>query len=347
MAQNDNTGIIDLRKILRDLLAHKKLFFKVWAVTFVVSCLLIICVPRYYSTTAKLAPELSGSDLGSGTIGSIASSFGFDLGEMQSNDAISPLLYPDLMEDNAFVARLFHVRIKTIDGKIDTDYATYLLKHQKTAWWNKVKSWLTNLFGSEESSERGGGDEGQFDPYQLSKQDDNIAAAIRGNITLDFDKKNGVITILSRAQDPLVCKMMADTVQVYLQEYITEYRTKKARVDVDHYQQLCNEALEEYNQARLAYAAFADANLNAVQQRVASKIGDLENNMQLKYTTYTTLNTQLQASKVKVQEKTPAFTVLKGADVPLKPAGPKRMRFVILMLFLASAIVGARIYLKS
>ena len=69
--------------------------------------------------------------------------------------------------------------------------------------------------------------------------------------------------------------------------------------------------------------------------------------MQLKYTTYTTLNTQLQASKVKVQEKTPAFTVLKGADVPLKPAGPKRMRFVILMLFLATACVGARIFLKG
>ena len=36
-------------------------------------------------------------------LGSIASSFGFDLGEMQSSDAINPLLYPDLMDDNAFV----------------------------------------------------------------------------------------------------------------------------------------------------------------------------------------------------------------------------------------------------
>ena len=346
MAQNDNTGIIDLRKILRDLLAHKKLFFKVWAVTFVVSCLLIICVPRYYSTTAKLAPEMGGTDLSSGTLGSVASSFGFDLGEMQTTDAISPLLYPDLMEDNAFVARLFNVRVQTIDGQVDTDFFHYLTDHQKSPWWTKVRSWISGLFKSEESSGDGAEDV-QFDPYHLNKKENDVAEAIRGSIVLSVDKKNGVITILSKAQDPLVCKMMADTVQVYLQEYITEYRTKKARVDVDHYQQLCNEALEEYNQARLAYAAFADANLNAVQQRVASKIGDLENNMQLKYTTYTTLNTQLQASKVKVQEKTPAFTVLKGADVPLKPAGPKRMRFVILMLFLASAIVGARIYLKS
>ena len=45
--------------------------------------------------------------------------------------------------------------------------------------------------------------------------------------------------------------------------------------------------------------------------------------------------TQYQAAKAKVQERTPAFTVVKGAAVPVKPTGPKRMLFVIAMLFLS------------
>ena len=60
----------------------------------------------------------------------------------------------------------------------------------------------------------------------------------------------------------------------------------------------------------------------------------MENDMQLKFNAYSTINTQLQAAKAKVQERTPAFTTLKGAAVPIKPAGPKRMLFVFLMLIL-------------
>jgi LPS O-antigen subunit length determinant protein (WzzB/FepE family) len=48
------------------------------------------------------------------------------------------------------------------------------------------------------------------------------------------------------------------------------------------------------------------------------------------------METQLQATKVKLQEKTPAFTTLKSATVPIRPAGPKRMLFVLGMMVLAS-----------
>ncbi|MGN1156199.1 MAG: hypothetical protein ACI4TK_08490, partial [Agathobacter sp.] len=47
------------------------------------------------------------------------------------------------------------------------------------------------------------------------------------------------------------------------------------------------------------------------------------------------LMTQYQAAKAKVQERTPAFTIVKGAAVPVKATSPKRMIFVVAMLFLA------------
>ena len=84
-----------------------------------------------------LAPEMGG-DFEGGTLGSLASSFGFDLGMGQSMDAISPLLYPDLMEDNAFVANLFKIEVESADGEIKTNYYDYLAKHQKHPWWTKA-----------------------------------------------------------------------------------------------------------------------------------------------------------------------------------------------------------------
>ena len=44
--------------------------------------------------------------------------------------------------------------------------------------------------------------------------------------------------------------------------------------------------------------------------------------------------------KAKVQERTPAFTVVKGAAVPIKPSGPKRLIFVIGMCFVATLILS-------
>ena len=69
----------------------------------------------------------------------------------------------------------------------------------------------------------------------------------------------------------------------------------------------------------------------------------LENDKQLKLNTYSTLNVQLDAARAKVQERTPAFTTLKGAAVPLKPSGPKRMFFVLGMLILAT--MGGIVYI--
>jgi uncharacterized protein involved in exopolysaccharide biosynthesis len=65
--------------------------------------------------------------------------------------------------------------------------------------------------------------------------------------------------------------------------------------------------------------------------------------MQLKYNAYTTLNTQMLAAKAKVQERTPVFTVVQGAAVPIKASSPKRMLFVLGMLILA--FFGTSFYL--
>ena len=73
----------------------------------------------------------------------------------------------------------------------------------------------------------------------------------------------------------------------------------------------------------------------------------MENDMQLKYNIYTAMNTRLEAAMAKVQETTPVFTTLQNATVPIKPAGPKRVLFVIGMLFLATLGTIVYIYRKE
>jgi len=331
--KTNSSDIIDLRVIFQKIWDKKKLFlYKVWPITFILACIYILGVPRYYTSDAKLAPEM-GNSIANGTLGSIASSFGFDLSEMQTSDAITPLLYPDLMEDNGFVAGLFNIKVVSQDGEINTTYYEYLKKHQKTSIWSYPIKWIKSMLPKSEAK---GGAKGQFDPYYLSKSDDDIASSIRSNIQFSIDKKTGVISISTKAQDALICKTLADSVSVHLQDFITEYRTNKAHVDYEYYRQLTEKAKDDYEKVRRQYASMADANTNIALRSVELKLQDLENDMQLKFNAYTTISNQLEAAKAKVQERTPAFTVLKGAAVPIKPAGPKRMIFVLGMLFLVT-----------
>jgi capsule polysaccharide export protein KpsE/RkpR len=277
-----------------------------------------------------------------GTIGSIAASFGFDLSDMQTSDAITPLLYPDLMDDNGFVTSMFNILVRDAEGEIETTYYDYLKNHQKDAWFKYPLHWIKELLPKDADSNE---ENVAFDPYDLSRADNDIAEAIRGNIKISIDKKTGVITIVTKAQDKLICKTLADSVMSQLQEFIIDYRTNKARNDYEYYKKLVADAKSDYETVRRKYGATSDANMEVTMKSMELLLTDLENDMQLKFNTYTTMCTQLEAAKAKVQDRTPAFTIIEGAAVPVKPAGPKRMIFVIGMMFLT--FIGTSFYITK
>ena len=97
-----NNSVIDIKEIASTMLARRKTYFKVWSVVFVLSCLWIFPQPRYYNCEVAIAPESADASVGGG-LASLASSFGVNIGNMSSSDAIFPELYPDLFESNDFL----------------------------------------------------------------------------------------------------------------------------------------------------------------------------------------------------------------------------------------------------
>ena len=97
MEEKKEMETIDLRVIFSKIWAKKKIYYIVLPIVFILSCAYILCIPRTYTSSLSLAPEMNNSSNLGGTIGSLASSFGIDLGSMETTDAINPMLYPDLM----------------------------------------------------------------------------------------------------------------------------------------------------------------------------------------------------------------------------------------------------------
>lgn len=349
MEKEDTSKVIDLSKICRILLNKKKFFCKVWAITFVLSCIWILPQPRYYTCEVKLAPEMSGEDVGGG-LSSIASSFGVNLGGLgSSQDAIYPELYPDLFESPEFIVGLYDIHVKTQDGEISTDYYTYIRKYRRPNPLMIPFDWIKKQVNQliEPDANVALSSDGKVNPFLMNKKDFEIMEAVTNNIRCVIDRKTRVISISVQDQDPLVCATMADSVKAHLQSFIIRYRTSKVSEDVNHYQQMRDSAEVAYDLVMDAYSRFCDAHKNVVLQSFQSERDKLESELAIKQNTLSAMETQLQATKVKMQEKTPAFTTLKSAIVPIKPAGPKRMLFVAGMLILVTILSSLYIIYKD
>lgn len=343
----DNIPPINLKEVYAKLMAQKKRYFRVLPITFIVTYLIIFCIPRYYKSTVSMAPEPTGSMPAlSGSLGSLASSFGLSsLSKMNSTDALNVDIYPDIISSYDFLADLMTVEVETKEGDVKTNYYTYLRDHQAQPWWGYITNGIKQLFSEGEADEIDGKE--KIDVFCLTKKQDALFKQAQDNIVCAIDKKTEIISITVKDQDEKVCAMMADSTCRKLQEFIINYRTTKARVDYEYYKKLTEDSKKDYNKALNDYTKFSDTNNDLVLASYKSKGDYLENEMQLKYNVYTAMSTQMQQAVAKLQEATPAFTVIQKASMPIKPAGPKRLLIAIGMTMLVFIGMSARILLKQ
>ena len=337
---------IDFASIVKKLWPHRKQYAIVMASVLIVTYLFTLCLPRYYKCSVSLAPETGGVSV-SGSLSSLASSFGLgsSLAKMNSQDAIYSEIYPDVLESKNFIAELMPVQVKTKDGDIQCNYYTYMRDKQKAPWWDDLKMVIANLFKKAEKDTYDG--KQKLSVFGLSKEQSEIFGAVKGKIKCIVDKKTDVISITVEDQDPMVCAIMADSTCKKLQEFIVEYRTNKARVDYDYYRRLCDDSKAKYEEALRKYASYSDTHTSTILTTYQAKQESLENEMQAMFNIYTAMNSQMQAAAAKLQEGTPAFTVIESASIPVKPTGPKRMIISIVMMILSFFVLSGWYLIKA
>ena len=329
--EQEEASSIDWGKIFKDILKHKKLYFKVLPVAFVLAAIYALSLPNYYQCTVKLSPELSGKSGGTSGLANLASSFGVNLGNIGSGtEALFPTLYPDLMNSVDFKTSLFEVKVTREEDQKTFTYFDYLMNEQKSPWWSAGMKAFFGLFGSKEKDVKV-----PVNPFKLTIEQANIVKAIDKNVVCDVDKKTMVITINVTDQDALICATMADSVKTRLQKFITDYRTSKARVDLEYNKKVLKEAMAKYEAARDKFARFSDSHRDVSSQSAQTKMADLQNEMLLHQQIVQQVVTQMQQADMKVQQETPAFTTLQSATVPVLKAGPKRAQMCLIFLFLA------------
>ena len=318
---------IDFGATWAAMLKYRKLYYKTLGIAFVIALIIGFSLPKTYNCQILLAPEIGGGNSSLGTLATLASSFGVSLGSgSQGGDAIKPSIYPDLMKSVDFKTSLFPIKVKMKESGKVMSYYDYLKYEWREPWWK-------NMFGlmSPELKK-----DTLVNTFELTPEQSRIASLAIKNIECQIDKKTNLITIDVTAQDPNVAAQLADSVKNRLQDFLTAYRTKKARHDLDFALKLNKQAKKDYERIRQVYYEYMDANQNVSLLSATQRQNDLENEMQLQYNNFTATSAQVLTAKAKVQEITPSFTTIQSATVPLKPSGPRRLVILAVCLFLAA-----------
>lgn len=317
---------IDVLALIRKVMSHKKELAVFLSASFVVGLVVAFTGQKKYTSFVTLAPEATSMGM-SQNLSDIAGAIGVDIGGGKSSvDAIYPDIYPDVFASTDFAVKLFDIPVN-VKG-IRKTYYNHIKEDTKTPFWSYPSIWIASLFANKDTTSNNG----KVNPYCLTKEQQNICDAIIGSIGCQINKGTNVITISVTDTDPKVAACLADTAKCRLQDYITLYRTKKARQDLSYAKKINSEAKAAYERSRQKYSAFADANMDVQLMSYQSKLEDLENDMQLKFNNYSSTMQQVQKAEAKIQENTPAFTVIQNATVPLKASSmPKAMTIVIFM----------------
>ena len=331
---------IDLLELAGKVWAERRLVLKWCGVAVVVALIVGFSIPKEYTTTVMLAPEVEGGSRSLGGLSSLAGMAGINVNAGESSDALYPELYPEIVSSVGFTTELFPVSVEDEEGELKTTLYNYLKEEQRFPWWSAILSlpfkcigWITSLFQDEEENVGQG-----IDPFRLTEDETDVVKMLNERISVSVDKKTSVITLSVTMQDPLISATMTDTVMQKLQNYITEYRTNKARHDLDFTQKLYDEAQKKYYDAQQAYADYVDMNQNISLRSVQTRQERLQNEMNLAYNLYNQTAQQLQLAKAKVQENTPVYTIVQAATVPLKASKPSKLMILVGFVFLAGVI---------
>lgn len=334
---------IDIMELISKLWKGRKKIILWCIVGAVVGLVAGFSIPKTYRTGVTLAPETQ-QRMGSG-VSSIASMMGVSLDN--SVDAIDYQMYPDVVKSTPFLFNLLDLQVRTKDGQIDTTLKSYILDHQKQPWWNhvinapfKALGWALSLVSSKDEEEELS-TEVELDIYNLPKQERRAIKYLSENIIVTVDKKTGKTQMSLEMQDPEVVATVMNAVVENLKTYMSDYRTSKARQDVDNLTVICEERKQDYYEAQKAYAKYADSNKSVIRQSAEAERSRLQQEMNLSYQVYSQVATQLEGARIKVQQAKPVFAILDPVTVPLRKTAPSKAKLLVVFTFLAGCCAAA------
>ena len=318
--------------ILVRLLKHWKQILLIVVIFASLGVVSALRMSRLWSVSITLAPEHQSQS--SGGLSSLSMMRRMaNLQAMGSTDAMDVTIFPDICSSTPFLAALLDVPLTSyvsdkgkLEGKFPVKTTVYKhmtgldgMRKRRFSLYSLIKPLIKKRSYDRPYT-------GVVDPTELPKSAAAVVKALGRRITVNVDKNTCVTTIRVVFDDPMMAKQLADTVCSRLQDYVTEYRTRKAIADYEYYVLVADEAHADMEKAQAAYAASVDYDRSVIMQSAVAEKDRLRAEANLAGQIYASVAQQREQARAKIQEEKPAYAVIQPAVLPQQPMNSRKRK---------------------
>ena len=340
---DDEIDLIDLAKTIW---LGRKIILTLVIAGMLMGLFVALLSPKEFTASSTMVPQLSGNKSKLGNLSSLAAMAGFNLDMNMETTELSPLIYPQIVESVPFQLEIMEVpfTFKGIDHPISL--YEYYINYSKPSFLSLITKYTIGLPGviiralkSKKPEEPAVSGEALFDaPIALTENQEKIRNLLSNRITLETNEKQGYVVLNVIAHDPKLAAQVAHKAQALLQNYITEFKVKKAMAQLQFIEERYTEKKKEFEKSQKNLAVFVDRNKSIISAVANTEQVRLQNEYKLAFDVYSQLAQQLEQSQIKVKEATPVFSIVKPVTVPLEKSKPNRPMILVIWTFLGGVI---------
>lgn len=330
---------IDLIALAKTIWKGKKTIISLTITGMVLGLAIALLSPKEYTSNTVVVPQTgSTGSSGLGSLSSLASLAGVNLGSLNATEALSPLVYPQIINSVPFQLELMNTpfRIQGVDRPVSL--FDYYMDYAKPGVLASMKKYTIGLPGVILKALKPATDNPQLTTdnqlIYISEDQQEIMEDIEEKVSLDINDNDGYLTLSATFHDATLSAQVAQKALEMLQEYVTTYKIEKASEQLNFVNDRYEEKKQEFEKAQEELALFRDRNKNVSTAMAQTEEDRLESEYNLAYSVYSELATQLETAKIKVKEDTPILTVIEPVRVPVEKSAPNRPLILFIGIFL-------------
>ena len=342
---------IDIMAIIARLWSKRKFIIKVTCIFAVIGFFVAIFSPKVYTSSCTFVPQ--GSKKTNSSISSLAALAGINMGNMSAGEILSPLIYPQILDNIDFKKELMYSKIKfagydepvaLIDYYTNPEYSKFnllgFIKKYTIGLPVLIVGKLKDVMKNDAELEKEGGIVDVDNSLKSFSKKEFMCAKILGScVSMSIEEKKGYLTIIAQMAEPLAAAQLCQITFDLLQKYVTEFKISKAKNQQAFIQGRYDETKAQYEEKQRALAQFMDANKVISSAQAKTEQDRLTSEYNMANAIYTEMAKQRLQADIQVKEDTPILTAVKPVVVPFNKTKPQRAKIVFLWCFLG-VIIG-------
>lgn len=336
----------------------RKVIYITIALFFLIGAVKVFVSQEEFIAEVKLIPETGQQSSLSGLTG-LARQFGVANVTRAPEEGIPSKYYPDIISSLPLLLPLLEYEIYVSEADKNKSVYDYFIDHQsRSLFITTLRKYTIRLpftiigwFSSQPEKVEVSAASKSFQQHtnqviSLTNREWSVIRRLQSRIQVEVGRESGIVRLTAKFPDPAIAAEIANKVTSLLSDYITEYRTEKARIDMDFVQERHDDAKKRFELSQERLARFRDENRGQLTEMARTQEQRLSSEYDLAFNVYNAVSSKLEEARIKVQEETPVVKILEPAAVPNQSSEPK-IGLTLIVFFILGGISGSMlIFLK-